>query len=81
MCTCVLNLHSKMANFNYKVQNCKCTKIKYLGHYHHVCSGNFWTHHHVTFLDNAVAILNAGNTNHFAIIINVTLIVNNYLLI
>ena len=26
-----------MANFNYKVQNCKCTKIKYSGHY--VCSG------------------------------------------
>ena len=34
-----LNLHSKMANFNYKVQNCKCTKIKYLRHYDYVCSG------------------------------------------
>ena len=22
-----LKLHSKMANFNYKIQNCKCTKI------------------------------------------------------
>ena len=25
-----LNLHSKIANFNYKVQNCKCIKMKYL---------------------------------------------------
>ena len=32
-----LKLHSKMANLNYKVQNCKCTKMKYLKHY--VCSG------------------------------------------
>ena len=34
-----LNLHSKMATltFNYKLQNCKCTIIKYLEHY--VCSG------------------------------------------
>ena len=27
-----LNHYSKMANFNYKVQNCKCSKIKYLEH-------------------------------------------------
>ena len=27
-----LNLDSKMANFNYKVQHCKCSKIKYLEH-------------------------------------------------
>ena len=27
-----LNQDSKMANFNYKVQNCKCSKIKYLEH-------------------------------------------------
>ena len=25
-----LNLHSKIANFNYKVLNCKCIKMKYL---------------------------------------------------
>ena len=24
--------HSKMATLNYKVQNCKCTRMKYLGH-------------------------------------------------
>ena len=27
-----LNQDSKMANFNYKVQDCKCSKIKYLEH-------------------------------------------------
>ena len=27
-----LNQDSKMVNFNYKVQNCKCFKIKYLEH-------------------------------------------------
>ena len=27
-----LNQDSKMANFNYKVQNSKCSKIKYLDH-------------------------------------------------
>ena len=27
-----LNQYFKIANFNYKIQNCKCSKIKYLEH-------------------------------------------------